>query len=584
MRHSLSFGLYSGLVASGLLVVAGTACRKAATSPKSDSATDSSTSTSTDTASATPGVTKATGDTLAVSGVLALTGTGLQLADEKPRKVLYFSLVGGSVNDAPVVVDVDAKGKFALKISKVNAKIAAAKAALKQSPIDRAALKVAFPEYTKDIDAGTEDNLKSGLGELVTSIDAQGGPQYVLVSYVPGDDSAVEAASFRFVGLPTTGKNVMVFPGDALKGDLSLGKISGTDEDSTAELKADSSVFDFSSNQIAQLASMGQTLKAVRNYWMNKSADGSRVNFDSQPFFAWKAKVSGLSESAYTAADAQIYSGYGMYIKANNLTDATFDELCPAGGTSSNPATPIKSLTLAPPAKVYRTQTDSKGTVTKMDTPFSAATPMDNSSVTRNSQNGQSVCNGMSGFYLRDDSKYGAGQMMINWGTGGSLDGPVPKGLWDLKLDGKMKARFDMSAAFPVDQDGNSKVPIPVVKITKSGDNLTKMTFQFAVYRPEKKAYEVMDDLTLFTKMASNITANVSVGNGSGMDEKRGTVGSKDDNGVTVKLDGNTLTAVPGAASQLPISGEWGKKGTIVSLGVSYKIGSSSYNFSWYGN
>jgi hypothetical protein len=518
-------------------------------------------------AAGTTGVTPASGDTVAVTGQLVLNAQGLAA---EQRQVLLFTMLAGKIFSAPAKVDVDADGRFSVNVDAQNGKLAAVKTAMAQSPIDKAPLKSAFPEYANDIDGMSDEQLKTNLQNMITQMEAQGGPQYLLISYAVSGDPLAEAKSFQFIGLPTGGKNVMVLPGDALKGNLGLGSITGSGDDATTELKADDSVFALDNNALTQLASLGQTLKMVKNFWVNKTADGTKTNLEAQPFFAWQGKIADIGASG-SAPAALKYTGYGMYVKFNSQ-EVNFETMCPSSGT------PSQSVQLYPPADIKWQTMNYDGTLSAGKT-FGTAAPLNNGQTSRQDQNGKSVCNGSeSGFYARDD---GNGDYMLNWGTGGSLQGKVPAGFWDFKLASASKGQFDLSAGYPVDDSGNAKVLVPQLTLTKSGDNVTHMSVKFAVFNTVTNTYEQATDLSLFKKMATDIAMSVSISNGNGADEHRGQAEGSDGDAKDIVLtwDGATLNGAIGAAYQKPIAADYSASGQVVSFAISYVIGGSSYRF-----
>jgi hypothetical protein len=421
-------------------------------------------------------------------------------------------------------------------------------------------LKKAFPQYANDIDGMTEEELRQGLKEMVDQLAAQGGSQYILVSYVPGGSALDEARSFQFIGLPTSGSNdVIVIPGESVKGNLDLGQIG-----------ADSDVFDLDDNAINQLATVGQTLKTVKNYWANrnpKASDG--VTSRAEPFFMWTTTFANLQAGA-TPAQFD-YSGWGTYVKVEN-DSLNFDAFCPSSGT------PTQAITFVPPADVIWGQKDNSGQISNPKT-LNAATPFDNGQPSRMSQNGKSVCNGSAtGFYARQDE---ANQYMLNWGTGGSIQGEIPKGFWQLKLDSSNIGNHDLSAGYPIDANGKTKVYVPKVNVTKSGDNLATVNVQWYIYNTASASYEALTSLELFKKLGSDIAISVSIGNGNGADERRAVVGRSDGNDFSIDWSGNNLVATMPAEYQRPLSSQWGQSGKITGIMIQYKIGSTTYNFSF---
>ena len=155
----------------------------AKTEPAKTEPAKTDTSTEEKTQSTAAGVTPATGDTLTISGSLALTG--LSLADAPAQKVLLYTLLGGKPIKMPKAVDVDDKGVFNLDISKADDILRLLKEALAASPVDRAKMKDALPGMAADIDQVPEEDLLRILPGFIKHQEALGGPQYVLISMTP---------------------------------------------------------------------------------------------------------------------------------------------------------------------------------------------------------------------------------------------------------------------------------------------------------------------------------------------------------------------------------------------------------------
>lgn len=353
--------------------------------------------------------------------------------------------------------------------------------------------------------------------------------------------------------------------------------LSSDDDNAGAEVTADEKMFKFGAKGIVQLAAIGQTLKMVKNFWINKNADSSDVSMEGQPFFAWNAKISDMVDGG-SAATAPVYSGYGMYVKLSKMTDLNFDKSCPASGT------PSQTIQLFPPSDIPWVTINNDGSKTANKT-ISATVPFDNSSPSRQSQNGKSVCNGSgTGFYLRDD---GSSNYMANWGTGGSLQNSVPTGYFTFKLDSTYKGAFDISSGYPLETGGISKVPVPRMSLTKDGNgNVTAFTIKFAIYNFEKKAYEDMTDMGLFKRMATSVGGGFNVGNGSGSDESRATTDGEGTSDISIawSADGLSLVGtITSASKKLPVGSSYFTSNKITSFYASYIIGGSSYRFSFNG-
>jgi hypothetical protein len=120
-------------------------------------------------------------------------------------------------------------------------------------------------------------------------------------------------------------------------------------------------------------------------------------------------------------------------------------------------------------------------------------------------QDGRRVCEGMGpgGFYARENDTH---EFMVNYGTGGSIAGSIPAGLWKLLYDGTEVGRFDLAAAAPLDADGHPTVFIPSLKFITSGGQMTGAVVEF--YRWNGTELAKITDLAPLKKLITEPTIN----------------------------------------------------------------------------
>jgi hypothetical protein len=444
------------------------------------------------------GVTPADGNAIAVTGTLSLTGLGLQ--EKAPDKVLAFLVEAGQIRDggATLVADINEKGEFGLKLPKVSPLLTAIDAGKRpDGTYDRAAIEKALHQ---PIPADVTDAQITEFAEQMRAEAERGGLVYVLVSMVSSGDRVAEAQSFRFIGLGAGNKILNGLPTKNAKGNLGLGKISGEGDQAKAELAADGTAFDLSTEAIDAMASTSNTLKAVRNVWMNFHPDTGE-SYETTPFYMWLGDDIDAVKNAFSTPAAAGYNGMGLYLKARSAP-FKFADVC----NSANEG----KLTLTPPVAL-----DTGGMSGKID----KERPFNNGGLTKiNHESSRDNCGGTeTGFYAA--GKEGDSDVMINWGTGGSIAGKTPEGLFELAWQGTKLASFELASSSPFDAAGNPKVFIPSVKlrVDEGTGAVTRVDAKLFVW--DGSAYKEADG-TAFRSMVSgfSIGLNESLGDGNRYD------------------------------------------------------------------
>ena len=515
---------------------------------KKSSGGDGTNSSDTGTISAdggTPGISANSGNNLVVAGQLALTG--LSLADA-PKGVLAFKSRQGSVNGTPEVIDVDAEGKFKVNVVRTEDAVATLVAEAGKAPADRnwdAMLQAArnfmggeASDLTVErLKAMSESEIQSGVGELAAKA-KKSGPVTLLVAYDKTGDKVTEAQSFRFISLPTPeNRPLSAIPTERLKGDVSLGKISGSKRDVTSEASS-SDALDLSPGALESLADVGRSLKNIVNSYMNDK-------WTAEPFYFWKSSdhytdaLDKFSEPANSS-----YKGYGFYVKSSGDQGLTYENLC---GT--------KSVVFTPPAPVTLVD-DSNQT--------STAASFGNAGATPGTQNNNRICTSNS-YYAREDVYGGRTSYMLNFGTGGSIT-TSPQGLWKLTVDNVEVGRYDFDLASPI-VDGKPVTLIPRAKFITSNGQVTGVEVE--LYRWNGTGYVKVEDLGGFSRLVSDI--NASITQTSPNADINTTLKIGDDNRITGAFDGNEKDD-QGVAQNPSVA-----TSNITAFAVYYVIGNASY-------
>lgn len=489
-------------------------------------------------------------------GMVSISGTlnlSLNLsAAATTQRVLLFSLEKGTVTQAPKVVDVTADGTFSVAVPKAGETRTKLEQALAGTTIDRAAVKALLPEHASEIDSMPEGELRT---ELETILADSVIPTYLLVAMEASGDKVAEADSFRFIGMPTGGENLLNLPVDSLKGDLALGTISESGDEAVSTKVADGTNFNLSSTAIEELATLSDALKSVKNYWMNTDAQG-RAPVEITPFFMWKQTSLENVENKFIAPSAPEFTGTGFYLKVRDV-GVGFGDICPASLTGQTP------LTFVPPAVITTANGERSPT-----SPFSNA-----GTLTRSEQYDGIACGGSGGFYVRNDEPGNEANrnLMVNWG---GIEGILPAGYWKLKVSGITKGTFDLKASFPLDANGKPKVYIPAFRVVTSGGIIQQVDAKFYLYDQDAATFLQVTDATALDKIVHSIGIDISYTGGA----------AKPDDHINAEPDATTGSVFKDGMVSFPLSAE---QKTLLRgsdsaqhlgyLGMSYGIGPNSY-------
>ncbi|HET9238303.1 MAG TPA: hypothetical protein VFO10_13665 [Oligoflexus sp.] len=499
---------------------------------------------SSDTAATTdgPGVTASDEATVSLTGQLALN-MGLT-ANE--TGVLQFKLSGGKASGSPVELEVDADGKFTASVGKsIEAKeVFTEELAKDPAARDKARLAKALADYF-GVSLSEAENFLNTTPEAEIQSEVKGyaeeleraGTMTVLVAYTKTGNKETEADSFRFIGMPTaSGKNLFGIVDQALIGNTNLGSITDADGDEAKSELSSADALDLPAEAQDALADAGKALKSLKNAYMNTA-------WEASPFYLWSYSGSSTSMlNAFTDVSKLQYRGTGFYIGSRTDTPFVFEDICAASP---------KAVEFTPPSAVN---------VRQFDNTTASVTKFANVNVSTTSQGDKRVCQGggIGGFYAREDDTR---DFMLNFATGGGIDGAIPAGLWRLSYDGTEVGRFDLAASTPLDANGKPTVFIPSTKfIVSDAGKFTGAVTEF--YRWNGTDLVKLTDLTPLKKLLTEVTAGVEIT--AGNEEKR--------------AQANFSTT--GATMEATFDSEYATT-DVSHTHFSYKIGDATYRFEY---
>ena len=480
-----------------------------------------------------------------IAGQIAISD--LSLLDAAPKGVLAFATRAGTIAGLPQSFDVDSSGNFRATVVRTEGAVATLVAEAAKNPAVRDWEKMfaAFRDFNggntdgmtvDDIKAKPETEIQEGIGKIANEA-KETGPVTLLVAYDKTGDKVSEAQSFRFISLPTPeNRPLSAIPGESLKGDVNLGRVSGSKRDIISEAKT-SDALDLSSAAAESLADVGRSLKNIANAYMNDE-------WKAQPFYYWESTDRYTSViDAWSNPDHSNYKGYGFYIGSKGSAGLTYEALC---GSSR------RNITFTPPAAIVTTNI---GTVTEYN----------NASANASTQGSSRTCEG-GGYYAREDVRDGQTTFMLNYGTGGSIT-TSPKGLWKLKVDGVEQARFDFDMSSPI-VDGKPVTLIPRAKFTTESGKVTGVEVE--LYRWNGSALVKVEDLDGFKRVVSAARAGYTRTSDNADKETVLVIGS--DGKLTGKFDDSLKDKSQSDSRNPPVP-----TSDVKAFNVYYEIGNASY-------
>lgn len=562
-----------GLIALGIVGCFAHACNKKSSNSPSGQPPPVGTETGTsggDTSSATDTGTDndTTENRLTVTGQLSLE---LNLNTAPTKGIVLYQLDGKSEVIGKTLIDVDANGNFNAEIQRDRS--ASIAKVIENGVVNRQLAKELFPTHQAAIDSATDQEIIEHFSEALNEMKENPTLRYVLISYDKSGDVEAEAASMQFIGLPTASSSLKMLPGDRLKGDLALGKIAGSGDEATSTLTAVDSV-ELPPSVIEEMAGASQTLKILKNDWMNQS--GAAI---VTPWFGYvtRDQEAAVNKFVTPTKTGTIFGGGSYYIHPHDI-GATFGELCPPNPTnpedvSENPydATPAKVVTWHPPKD--------------LDANFGPAKPYSSLSAKykRSEQYGEIQC-GKAGqdpaggnLYMRASSE-DATEFQLQLGA--KFEGPAPVGLWRLKVDNQEVGRWDLAAAVPYDKDSDPVIYVPALKVVTNNSGIaTAVEAKFYFYDKANKEFREVSDVAGLKSLVHSFNMdgkfNLNTAGGD-LSVSKEQIEFGDDGIVRMELIDQYQVLFPCPSDNLSVQ-------CIKNFGFSYFIGSISYRLSLSG-
>lgn len=261
---------------------------------------------------------------------------------------------------------------------------------------------------------------------------------------------------------------------------LDLGTI-GADSSGNlaAATSADSANFSLESDTLKSLAATDDPLRRVRNIYMNTDPE-TGVFFNQKAIFMFQGRLQAVlgatapeiiwKDTGVTTWNTR-YSGYILSFTTNHPS-LTVDSVC-----GSTPG--VLKLKVPNGETPIAHESDINTTYSELTTAGATA-------------NGADQCESNSGaaLYYKVESMMnnGVSTSMSNFNWGGSVGfvDRIPNGYWDITFDDEVLARFDLAAAYPMDDAASPVRPIvyvPGLKIAIDSGTRAFVSAEFKWYR-----------------------------------------------------------------------------------------------------
>ena len=523
--------------------------------------------------------------TVQMAGQLLLADAALTA--QKPDKVLAVPFVQGTVasygditNYADIkTLDINADtGRFTVDLPRVDPYLAvideliAAGVTTWTDMVD----KLPFGMVMDFIGVAAAD-MPAALAEFKTKLESGYGRTWMLVGYNSAGTLLDQANSMRFIGLPTAtaGTDLRILVPSLFKGNLSLGNIGiGTGTNASAELVADSTIFNLTDSAISEIAWVSESLKNMKNAFMNVNVTDKTIILPVI-MFSWEA-TGFAAKGVFTSPAGAVYKGYHPRVTTGNFPRITAANLC------SSTAGHIK---LYPPAAVtntYAQTMDANHPFLSAGTGASEAGSMSGSNSCDNhvANQGNSVAspNFYAGFF---DTGSGANirhTAELEWS--GDIVGAIPAGMWTVKYDTDVIGQFDMALASPVDANAITRVYVPSISFEADAAGTGTAVAVKLNYQSADGVWHEVSDLTAAGRFVSTMeirimhSSNKLLGDSSdGLSEKMMVKAGESAFRVEASVFKNGPWKVPGSAGDKAINQAY----------ASFDLFGQKYSFSFKG-
>jgi hypothetical protein len=235
--------------------------------------------------------------------------------------------------------------------------------------------------------------------------------------------------------------------------------------------------------QLAFLATNGMSYTNVKNLVINYDG-GNGIFYSLRPDFHWDGFYSGIKKAfGYPS----MYRHYNFQLDSN-AHDITMDMICGTNGVARSP------LELFPPSGV---------SISASDPPmvYDSANPISNNNA---------VCSLMTNGFIeaKDEDFFATNRYSdISYSLGISLlTDPVPGGYWQYRVNGVMRAQFDVGVSAPKTADGMVNGLIPAIHANlDAGGKITSFNikwYQRDESNPNK--YTEVTDLSMLSYLVSS--------------------------------------------------------------------------------
>jgi hypothetical protein len=245
------------------------------------------------------------------------------------------------------------------------------------------------------------------------------------------------------------------------------------------------SEFTVTPSKLTEFARTNDGLKNLKNTYAN--TDGP--NYVSYaPVFAFEGDTN-LAQETFSPPESTVYSGYIVFV---NIVDGslTLRDICSKG----------KLVELVPPVAIAKSDNGSQV--------FQA---LDNSVVTEDSSSDASSASPSCGggeMYAKGGGTNGP--VNINWGGSAGFTGGTSTGIWKFKVDGNVRAAFDIASISPVNAEGKPVVYIPQLKIEKNTEGIvTKVSVKLKMWDAALGEFRDPSDIATLNSLLKMVSINL---------------------------------------------------------------------------
>lgn len=286
-----------------------------------------------------------------------------------------------------------------------------------------------------------------------------------------------------YIAINSGDNNLILFPGSGIVEDLNLGFLEPSAGEYVSEFGLTDKVssYSISLETLRELAKIDSVFKGLSNTYRNQDIDNGLYYHFQTEFSMYGDLYSSLQ--TYTVVEEYTYGGYRLNMTTNNTFRLDYAAI--ANGE--------EIITVIPPTDIF---------IHGDDNPFNQERPFTNDGavVTSDLWEEATATRFTNGII---SGRYYNGVLHFDVGTGASLSGTPPSGLWYYETNGETFALAETSIISPLTPDEKVFLPVPSIRcITDSQGRLESIDVQW--YILDGETYLPVNNSDLFTNYFSD--------------------------------------------------------------------------------